>query len=575
MSDPQLVQYIKSELDQNTPRDIIEIKLRHIGWPDNLIQEAFSELQTNSVVATIQPNNFYQSKPKKSTALLIATSLIVLILLGSGAAYAYFFIYNSPENHIKKMIEAQNKINSYEFDGTFSYSTENGKPLTDSLNEDSFLQSLQLVDPTLASENSQGFSINTRGKIDAFDKNNPKAALALSGKMMLSGSTFGSKDISAAGQIVYIDKKLFFKIIEFPAMLDQSNQSSFIVNKWILFPPEYLGLATANSNPNALSPFLVGGQPLNLEASLSASLVKNQKKIDQIYIKNKFLLIKTNPDEKINGNDSKHYSLKIDPIKLKEFVKVVLPLIATDMGASADEIKWDSNADKDFEGITQSVKDLDVDLWIGKSDNYLYKLIAAAPILNPNSSEKVNFSTTVSFKDYNVPMNITEPEGAKTVEQLTAEIMQDETPRTDMLKRSRDSARLSDLVTLRKSIDATLAESVSKKLPTCSGGLLVTKCTTLVVPYTDLRSANGRGWIPFDISSYMPILPTDPKNEEEIINSTGNKVKFGYYFRSNGTDYKLATYLEDPSNQTKAEMDGGSLPDMFEVGTDLSSKLGL
>jgi len=104
MSDPQLLQYIKSEIDQNTSRDIIEIKLRNIGWPDNMIQDAFYELQTNiSPQSTTSYNNF-QTTPKKSPVILVAMSLILLILFGSGAAYAYFFIYNSPENHIKKMI---------------------------------------------------------------------------------------------------------------------------------------------------------------------------------------------------------------------------------------------------------------------------------------------------------------------------------------------------------------------------------------------------------------------------------------------------------------------------------------
>lgn len=432
-----------------------------------------------------------------------------------------------------------------------------------------------MIDPTQAAENSQSLSIIARGKVDIFDKNNLKSALALSGKVNMDDSSINPKDLSAAGQIVFLNNKLFFKIIEFPKMMDSSNQSQHVINKWIIFPSEYLGAAQANRN--GLNPFFIGGQPLDIEASLSASLIKNQIKVDQIYIKNRFLITKTNPDQKINGMETKHYSIKIDPLKLKVFIKEVLPIIAADLGQNADEIKWDDATDKQFTEFTNALKDLDLNLWIGKNDTNLYKLIAYLPVSNPNNSTRTEISASITFKDYNLPMNISEPQGAVTFEELTSQIMQvqSQSPDTNLLKKSRDSTRLTDLAVLRRAIEMKMTEPTFKKLPVCGGGLLITKCTTLVAPIFDVRNATGNGWIPIDLSSYVSTLPIDPSNGEETINSAGNKVTFKYYFRSNGTDFKLAAYLEDPSNSKKVHSDGGTDDQMFETGTDLTSKLGI
>lgn len=135
------------------------------------------------------------------------------------------------------------------------------------------------------------------------------------------------------------------------------------------------------------------------------------------------------------------------------------------------------------------------------------------------------------------------------------------------MRKSRDATRQQDLANIRKAIDLAIAEGATGLLP-----LAACPYATPCKSSSDrTRSTDGTGWIPVNVQRYLPVLPIEPKNEASgTKNSSGNAVTPYYYFVSDGTTYRLATYLESAANASKTTSDGGTEPDMLEIGSELS-----
>ena len=131
----------------------------------------------------------------------------------------------------------------------------------------------------------------------------------------------------------------------------------------------------------------------------------------------------------------------------------------------------------------------------------------------------------------------------------------------EMMKKSRDAKRLSDLDQLVRAMHLGLVEGeVTLKALAATGN-----------SFDDSQVVNGTGWIKYDIPTatpvktglgkYIPTLPVDP------LNTDGVSV---YSFASTATDFEIDAVLESTDNDTKEAMDGGNKPAAYEVGTNLT-----
>lgn len=157
----------------------------------------------------------------------------------------------------------------------------------------------------------------------------------------------------------------------------------------------------------------------------------------------------------------------------------------------------------------------------------------------------------------------------------------------DLLKQSRDTNRLTDLNNLNKTLavfDVTNPDDfigtstiVYVSLPVTSAGTcpglpaLPAGYTYKCVTSSTLIKTDGTGWIPINfgnVSYGSPIqrLPVDPVNSS----STGQ-----YYTYMTGGSWHLAAALESSKNKMggtndKTTADGGSYPELLEVGTNFN-----
>ena len=127
----------------------------------------------------------------------------------------------------------------------------------------------------------------------------------------------------------------------------------------------------------------------------------------------------------------------------------------------------------------------------------------------------------------------------------------------EMMKKSRDATRLSDMVSLRQALDFAVADGTELTVTAAAGDSTIgTRVTT------------GAGWVNVDVSKYLSTLPIDPRNGTAFSDAAVNDVTGKYLYFSDGSAYELNCYLESTDNVGKYTADGGDDAAIYEVGTD-------
>jgi hypothetical protein len=153
----------------------------------------------------------------------------------------------------------------------------------------------------------------------------------------------------------------------------------------------------------------------------------------------------------------------------------------------------------------------------------------------------------------------------------------------ELLAQARDSQRITDLKTLKDSVDIFIVDNPSTSLGTPERVYIslpdtASNCPNLIASLpslptgweyvcattANLRNTDGTGWVPLNLGSIfggtpIPYLPIDPSNDL----ATGR-----YYTYVMGGSYEL-TALMEATKENASVSDGGSLPGVFEVGTHI------
>lgn len=131
-----------------------------------------------------------------------------------------------------------------------------------------------------------------------------------------------------------------------------------------------------------------------------------------------------------------------------------------------------------------------------------------------------------------------------------------------MLAKSRDSQRFSDVTSLATALNLYLADN--QTIPAGAAGPVL---STAGLNDNARKQNDGSGWIPINfklISSGAPLstLPIDP------VNDGTNHYTFGASVADN--TYEINSVFEHDDNTPKHGADGGNNDAVYEVGTDLT-----
>ena len=131
----------------------------------------------------------------------------------------------------------------------------------------------------------------------------------------------------------------------------------------------------------------------------------------------------------------------------------------------------------------------------------------------------------------------------------------------EMLRKARDTQRMTDLANFHTSIGLLQAEVTFPDIgsSTCSASAV---CSTTA----GTLAIDGTGWAAINYSAMaspaISVLPRDPTNSGTYV----------YYYAASGTDYEIDAILESTaySGNMANAVDGGDDAAYYEVGTDLT-----
>lgn len=139
----------------------------------------------------------------------------------------------------------------------------------------------------------------------------------------------------------------------------------------------------------------------------------------------------------------------------------------------------------------------------------------------------------------------------------------------EMQRKGRDATRLSDLATIRKAIDLTIANNANTQL---QGSILI----PFFADSSGTRATDtNANYVGLDVSKFLSVLPADPLysmgSTEQVTIADGTtritKDNMRYFFGSDGSAYELNALLESTSNYSKVIGDGGDSNLRYETGS--------
>ena len=340
---------------------------------------------------------------KRSSGLIVKIIIIIVILgvVGTGIALGSRIwdpVWNpfrpSPEKVIERMLTNMNDIKALHFESRIEIETK---------------------------EDTKAFkiSMNFAGDLDTTDSQNPKSTgdfdLAIIYEGMQISLIVNTKSI---GEISY------FKINQIPLPLQlplaffgiDANQ---IENQWIKIDKKALEK-------------LGGGEAYLKEGEISKEQQEAMiEKVRKLFEERKFYYIKEElPDEKINGKKTYHYLLSLDKEGIKEIIPELIKIMGEISPGGAVPMPAEEEISKGINEFFEKVGEITADIWIGKKDNFLYKVKGEKEIdilgefkdknkLDGKAGRIISIiKIDFDFSDFNQPVEIKPPEDFKSLEEI-------------------------------------------------------------------------------------------------------------------------------------------------------------
>lgn len=368
--------------------------LQNNGWPEKEIDEAFQE-------SSPRPD-FGKNKLPLKKILLISLVGIFVLAAGTGAAY-YYYTENTPEIVIKKAIDKIEDIKTYHFRAELKI-TGKIQGLTTALKDHPDSSSLASLFSTISQEPSpetqgQSASITVEGDVDAQDEQNLKLNLEI------NLETPKAINVNLKMGFIVLDEKFYFKINEVSAPEGQAPiDLGEFKDKWIRFDLEELAE-------------LSGQEELKeeMEKQRQTSLENIEKMQQLLQESEKMFIIKDLGDTEINGIKAHRYDVNFDKQELINFITKAIKLYQQDAEQQNEYMPSTQELREFVERLTSLIK---IELWIGKKDKFIHKILLTSEELEIAAKIKTSLSLEITLSNFNQPINFTEPKDTKGLKEI-------------------------------------------------------------------------------------------------------------------------------------------------------------
>ncbi len=352
---------------------------------------------------------FMKNKKRNSKTLIILSAVLFFAIAAVGAYFLYVnrLPEKSPQEIIKSSMETMSGLKTYQVDGKINL---NGS-----------------VADNESKNQSAKINISLSGKNDATDSNNPKAYYGIKAGANLENE-WGSENYSTDFEgMVFGQESAYFKINDYNLGMETDAalgpQIDPYKGKWYFLSAEEAKKFFENFGTMAPS--------------------NDESKIMDIISKYEILKFEKDlGDEKINRIDVYHYRAKLDGMAVAYMYLDIMKEVVSGYGEGAitseefeaELVKLKKEMEENYRGlINEGFQKAEIEMWIGKEDNYVYRIIAKGVLdekyinklskaMAGNSSDSsdnqdlkmnLDFNLDLSYSNFNKSMGIEKPEDAE------------------------------------------------------------------------------------------------------------------------------------------------------------------
>ena len=229
------------------------------------------------------------------------------------------------------------------------------------------------------------FSLKTDNDIDISNLKNLKIDSDIKATVNFFGASF-----EVDGEVKFLDRVLYAKIEDIPLLgsflQSFESDSKKVFGQWIKFDTKTSSWKLNSTSLNYLKRFYT-------DSSL-------------------YSVVKQDKDEKIGDVNAYHYVVSINKDKFKKITSDFLKSAKPEEGLNIASFSADIDIEQLMSDQLSGLDETDIEIWIGKKDNRIYKLTIE------NKEEKT--SGSFEFSNYDAAQKITAPANATDIEKVSS-----------------------------------------------------------------------------------------------------------------------------------------------------------
>lgn len=382
MVNEQLLEHVKQQQGYGVPSEHVRRTLLAQGYSPENVEEVLGLvfLPTSPVVA---PRHHGGKK-----FFLLGALVVVIAVLIAGGVYGYVTIWHSPDRIVGEMLKRMSETKA------FSYSATLISPDVDSSLVKSFMGTDEPDATTL--EQAQQSSITVRGFVNATNASQPQIEAVVRVESELPQlKDAPSLELRRSDTVTYIN------ITDTKGVLDQLPFfGEQFANTWVSIDPESLAKE-------------LGLSALTQQAQDDPSDEKAQQARELIAKAHLLSVTNTLPSEKMDDVSTYHYALGVDIEAAEKLVDDLAALV----GENALSARQVTNYKKTIEKF----KDIEAQVWIGKKDYLLRKVVLSISSESKSEAELVHeLDISVELSQFGVANNIEVPATSTSFAEILA-----------------------------------------------------------------------------------------------------------------------------------------------------------
>jgi hypothetical protein len=517
MTDQELQNYVKDQLNKGVDPGVLRMALESEGLSTKQINDVLvgksapaaiqvPNTQTLSAVSAPAPVSLQEHKnsgPGFFANKTLWITVIVLLLVLGGGAYAYTLITPSPEKVSQKMLEGLAQVKSLDFDTSIKGEVKTYQ---------AGVGDAERVERTYSGE------ISISGTSDMADPNDPRASFVFK---------LDAEGFNVEVEARTVDKSSYFKVAKFPALgfFDLNG----IKDQWIRIDYEYLKEQYG----------LEDGQ-FELPAWEDSINPQQIQKIRDVYAKYPMIVLGEKlASEKIDGTNTHHYKFSINEPNVRNFIKEVMSILDETFTQDAKDQDARVVLEKYVDEMFKAFHFTEGEVWVGKSDFLPRRVIMPFELKNPDEPEmgSAKFTLTANLKNFNRATKVEAPYPFKDIQDVFKDMFG--TSLEDAGLQSQDATRISHVRQLMTAMELYFNDN--GQYPPEKNGR----------PDPDKTIAGSVGFQPMSFKDFISVYPEYPAHSKNTEGPCKDNTAY-VYKRPAPSSYTLTFCLENDSGGFKA-----------------------